>query len=117
GVVPLHDADAPALQILRRLDVRLAVDENISETKLAVGERRYRDMRQALGISAHARGEAAVPGIGLVFRRDELEIESLGFDGAVGDRDIGVDRRLAKIKAELGVGHRFLAKESLQAAR
>src|SRR6185503_11465309 len=48
--------------------------------------------------SAHARGKAAVPGIGFFFVRNELPIESFHFYRSVGDRHVGVDGRLAKVE-------------------
>src|ERR1044071_2561549 len=56
---------------------------------------------------AHARGKAAVPGIGPGFVVGELPIETLDLYAAVGDRQIGIDGRLAKIELQFWICHVF----------
>src|SRR5581483_8041102 len=97
--------DSPAFQILRALDARPAVDENVSEAKLAVGKRGDRNMLLAFCERAHPRGKTAVPGIRRRFVVDELPLEAVDLHRAVGDRQIGIDGRLAKIEFQFWIGH------------
>src|SRR6185369_324073 len=98
GVIPLHDADSSAFQILHRLNAGLAVDEDISKAKLAIGKCRNGNMRQTLRVSAHPRGKATVPRVGSVLVINELPVKSIDLHRAVGDRDVRVDGRLAKVE-------------------
>src|SRR5687768_3526206 len=98
GIVPLHDTEPLAFQIFGRFNAGFTVDENVSQTKLAVRKRRDRYMRQSLGMRAHARGKAAVPGVCIALVVDEYPVETVDLYGSVRDRNVGIDRRLPEIE-------------------
>ncbi|MND05083.1 hypothetical protein D3C83_256640 [compost metagenome] len=62
-------------------------------------------MRQPLRVGAHPCGETAIPGIGGIFVGNKFPVKTFNLHRAVGDGNIGIDRRLAKIKAQFGIRH------------
>src|SRR5439155_16197549 len=100
-VGPEQDADALALEVLRRLDGRGAVHEDVRQAELAVRERGNGDERYAARTLAHQAAERVLAGVDFAFTEKgmnlavvravlNVEVEPLDLHRAVDDRRVQV---------------------------